>query len=158
MARMNKTVILLVFLIYPVCVSKVRHRLSLGLTLALPRASSSLRLFVCRRLVSLLSLLTLPRHFFHHLSFKYSLSFFYQPKIIIPLSEEIIGSRDEKSWDGIHLHGNLIFPWYRVWLHIDEYGRSKSWGAVSMRETGNIIIRFTRRWAEESRHFRTVPD
>lgn len=64
MARMIKAiaVILLIYTIYiyTLCVSKVCHRLSLGPTLALPGAS--LRLFVgtvCRRLVSLVPLVTL---------------------------------------------------------------------------------------------------
>lgn len=78
MARMIKAiaVILLIYTIYiyTLCVSKVCHRLSLGPTLALPGAFSSLRLFVgtvCRRLVSLVPLVQL----FHRLSFKYSSPF-----------------------------------------------------------------------------------
>lgn len=63
MARMIKAIaVILLIYIYTLCVSKVCHRLSLGPTLALPGASSSLRLFVgtvCRRLVSLVPLVTL---------------------------------------------------------------------------------------------------
>lgn len=77
MARMIKAiaVILLIYTIYiyTLCVSKVCHRLSLGLTLALPGASSSLRLFVgtvCRRLSRsprnsfTASPLNIPPHFY----------------------------------------------------------------------------------------------